>query len=59
MKQLPVEGHVEVLGEGGLWWPARVVDLLDTQFTAEDLQTEKLDFYFYTDKGVTWRQLND
>jgi len=56
-KQLPVQGSVEILADDDTWRLATVVDLLDIQFTAEEWASEKIGFYYYTDKGTTWRQL--
>lgn len=55
---LPVGGHVEVLpmcALEGEWVHGEVIDLLATQFTCE--VEGETHFYFYTDKGTTWRQL--
>ena len=59
MKQLPVGGSVEVrldyLTDDEVWVPAHVVDMLDSQFTAE-VDTFGVQFFFYADKGESWRQ---
>ena len=67
-KQLPVGGHVEVLplvyDRGTTWVPAEVIDLLDTQFTAE-VEGHGVQFFSYEDKYNkatqigTWRQLEE
>lgn len=60
MKRLSIGGHVEVLppfaGNDDPWLIAEVIDLLDTQFTAE-VEGRGVLFFFYTDKGATWRQI--
>lgn len=62
MAQQPVGGTVEVLPPFAIdsdpWVKARVQDLLSTQFTARNanLGTQ---FYFYKDKGITWRQVDE
>jgi len=35
------------------WQPAMVMDMLSTQFTA--LIDNHIQYYFYKDRGVTWR----
>jgi hypothetical protein len=37
------------------WVKIKVYDLLSAQFTVIDCDN-KVQFYFYRDKGVTWRQ---
>ena len=56
MKQLPVEGHVEIFVDDE-WHPAAIIDLLSEQFTAERLDDLRLSYHFYKEKGITWRQL--
>ena len=46
---------IEVSEDGNVWHPAVVLDPLSSQFTAVAKGTKKLGFYFYLDKGVTWR----
>lgn len=62
MKRLPIGGHVEVLppfaGNDDPWLTAEVIDLLDTQFTAE-VEGHGVLFFFYTDRGATWRQISE
>jgi hypothetical protein len=62
MKHLPVGGHVEVLPPFATasdpWLIAEIIDLLDTQFTAEVPEYGVL-FFFYTDRNSTWRQITE
>ena len=38
-------------------YEARVLDALATQFTCRILRQKQVRFYFYADKGVTWKPL--
>lgn len=59
-KKLPIGGHVEVsppfATSDDPWLTAEVIDLLDTQFTAE-VEGHGVLFFNYTDKGRTWQQI--
>ena len=43
---------IEIFDE--TWQPAKVIDPLSTQFTAE--YGARTEYYFYADKGLTWRE---
>lgn len=38
-------------------YEARVIDPLASQFTCRILRQKQVRFYFYADKGVTWKPL--
>ena len=59
MSTKPVGGKVEVLLPFSLedeWVKAKVIDLLASQFTAR--VGKSVYFFFYSDKGTTWRQID-
>ena len=60
MRKLPTRGQVvKVRGpyEEGPWIPAKVIDLLSSQFTVQYMNgTGTLGFRFYTDCNVTWEE---
>ena len=61
-KKLPIGGHVQVsppfATSDDPWLTAEVIDLLDTQFTAE-VEGHGVLFFNYVDKGVTWKQISE
>lgn len=48
---------IELLIDGEPWAVAKVIDPLSTQFTCRVLRQKQVRFYFYLDKGFTWRPL--
>ena len=48
-------GDKVVLLIGDDEYEARVIDALSTQFTCRILRTKQVRFYFYADKGITWK----
>ena len=48
---------VALLIDDEQWAEARVIDPLSTQFTCRVLRQKQVRFYFYLDKGFTWRPL--
>lgn len=62
MAQQPVGGTVEVLPpfstDKDQWQRMYVKDLLSSQFTASNAKLGT-QFYFYKDKGITWRQIDE
>ena len=48
---------VELLIDGDTWAEARVIDPLSSQFTCRIKRQKQVRFYFYADKGLTWKPL--
>lgn len=48
-------GDKVVITIGGDEWEAKVIDALASQFTCRILYQKQVRFYFYADKGLTWR----
>lgn len=48
-------GDKVVLLIGDDEYEARVIDALSTQFTCRILRQKQVRFYFYSDKGITWK----
>lgn len=46
---------VDLLIDEEMWEKAKVVDALATQFTCKIPYQKLVRFYFYEDKGLTWR----
>ena len=48
---------VELIIDDEVWAEAKVIDALAVQFTCRIQRQPLARFYFYEDKGVTWRKV--
>ncbi len=48
---------IELTCDGEVWHTGKVKDALASQFTV--VVNKKLRFFFYADKGLTWRRTDD
>lgn len=49
--------YVELCPRGTEWDKAKVVDALANQFTVK--VGKRVSFFFYTDRGATWRKISE
>ncbi len=49
---------VELVMDDETWAEAKVIDPLATQFTCKIKGQKAIRFFFYADKGITWRKLD-